>query len=140
MSSDNDDPFGIIGIAGTLRGAANGIANLCKPTQVTIDELLAAANEAHAAGQLMNKVGRVITKHPNYFGFETAKDVRHVYRTIEQLNNFSSQQVKEILENGVRSEGQTTGRSDGWITYTRADSVSASWRSTGGFIGFRGGR
>ncbi|MGF6905033.1 DUF6531 domain-containing protein [Paraburkholderia sp. GAS348] len=32
MSSDNDDPFGIIGIAGTLRGAVNGIANLCKPT------------------------------------------------------------------------------------------------------------
>ena len=32
MSSNNDDPFGIIGIAGTLRGAVNGIANLCKPT------------------------------------------------------------------------------------------------------------
>ncbi|MFM0635994.1 colicin E5-related ribonuclease [Paraburkholderia metrosideri] len=32
MSSDNDDPFGIIGIAGTIRTGVDAIAKLCKPT------------------------------------------------------------------------------------------------------------
>jgi YD repeat-containing protein len=115
-------------------------AEQCKPTQVTIDELLAAANEVHAAGQLMSKAGRAVTKHPNYFGFKTAEDVRQVYRTNEQLNNFASQQVKDILENGVRTEGEGGPLNQGWVTYTRSDDVAAAWTRTGEFIGFRGKR
>ncbi|MGF6898919.1 hypothetical protein [Paraburkholderia sp. GAS348] len=76
MSSDNDDPFGIIGIAGTLRGAVNGIANLCKPTQVTKDELQASANKPFANGQPMSAAGRAATKHPEYFGYKSAEDMR----------------------------------------------------------------
>ncbi|WP_211626012.1 hypothetical protein, partial [Paraburkholderia domus] len=114
-----------------------GIANLCKPTQVTKDELLAAANEAHAAGQLMSKAGRAVTKHPNYFGFKTAEDVRQVYRTNEQLNDFASKQVRGILETGVRMEGQSGRSPGGWVTYTRSDGVSSSWTRSGEFIGFR---
>ncbi|MGB8419960.1 DUF6531 domain-containing protein [Paraburkholderia sp.] len=140
VSSDNNDPFGVIGFAGALRGAVDGIAGLCKPTQVTIDELLAAANEAHAAGQLMSKAGRAVTKHPNYFGFKTAEDVRQVYRSNEQLNDFASKQVKDILENGVRREGDGGPTGQGWVTYTRSDGVGASWTRNGEWIGFRGKR
>jgi hypothetical protein len=32
-SSDNDDPFAIIGIAGTLRNGINEVAKLCRVTQ-----------------------------------------------------------------------------------------------------------
>ncbi|CAE6888834.1 hypothetical protein R69927_04694 [Paraburkholderia domus] len=32
ISSDNDDPFGIIGVAGTIRTGVDAISKLCKPT------------------------------------------------------------------------------------------------------------
>ncbi|MFM0166068.1 YD repeat-containing protein [Burkholderia sp. GAS332] len=32
ISSDNDDPFGIVGIAGTIRTGVDAISKLCKPT------------------------------------------------------------------------------------------------------------
>jgi YD repeat-containing protein len=90
----------------------------CKATQTTIDELQAAANETYATGQLMSKAGRAVTKHPDYFGFKSAQDLRQVYRTNEQLNNFASGQVKNILENGVRTEGEGGPANQGWVTYT----------------------
>lgn len=138
MSSDNDDPFGIIGIAGTLRGAVDGIANLCKPTQVTIDQLSAAADQPHVAGQPMSKAARAVTKHPDYFGFKTAEGVRQVYRPNEQLNDVASKQVKDMLENGVRTEGEGGPLNQGWVTCS--DDVAAAWTRAGEFIGFRGRR
>ncbi|CAE6837200.1 hypothetical protein [Paraburkholderia domus] len=137
MSSDNDDPFGIVGIAGTIRGAVGGIANLCKPTQVTKDELLAAANEAHAAGQLMSKAGRAATKHPEYFGFRSAEDLRQTYRTTDQLNQLASDAVRNALDNGVRTTGIGGRYADGWVTYTPPTGPSATFYSNGDFIGFR---
>jgi hypothetical protein len=112
----------------------------CKPTQVTIDEMLAAANEMHAAGQLMSKAGRAVTRHPSYFGFKTAEDVRQVYRTNEQLNDFASKQVRDMLETGVRMEGEGGAGNQGWTTYTRSDGSGASWTRNGEWIGFRGKR
>jgi YD repeat-containing protein len=110
----------------------------CKSTQATTDELMAAANEPHVAGQLISKAGRAATKHPDYFGFKSAEDLRQVYRTNEQLNDFASNQLKDILESGVRTEGPGPANGSGWVTYTRSDGVAASWRQDGGFIGFRG--
>jgi YD repeat-containing protein len=128
------DPLWKVGRDGIKPGAEAG---QCKATQVTVDELMAAANEVHAVGQLMSKAGRAVTKHPDYFGFKTAEDVRQVYRTNEQLNDFASKHVRDILETGVRTEGQTGRSPDGWVTYTRSDGVSSTWTRSGEFIGFR---
>lgn len=86
----------------------------------------------------MSKAGRAVTKRPNYSGFKNADDVGKVYRANEQLNDFASGQVKDMLENGVRTEGAGLPGSVGWVTYTRSDGVAASWRTDGGFIEFRG--
>ncbi|MFM0282543.1 hypothetical protein P0D75_31505, partial [Paraburkholderia sediminicola] len=58
----------------------------------------------------------------------------------EQLNDFASRQVKDMLENGVRTEGRTVGNSQGWVTYTRSDGIAVSFRQDGTFIGFRGNK
>jgi YD repeat-containing protein len=43
-------------------------------------------------------------------------------------------------EQAAQTNGNLVGRTEGWVTYTRSDGVSASWQSTGEFIGFRGSR
>ncbi|MFM0028369.1 DUF6531 domain-containing protein [Paraburkholderia madseniana] len=137
MSSDNDDPFGIVGIAGALRGAVDGIAGLCKPTQVTKDELLAAANKPFRDGQPMSAAGRAATKHPEYFGFRSGEDLRQTYRTTDQLNQLASDAVRNALDNGVRTTGIGGRYADGWVTYTPPTGPSATFYPNGDFIGFR---
>ena len=110
----------------------------CATTPAVIDQLSAAANEMHTAGQLISKAGRGVTKHPDYFGFKSTEEVRQVYRTNEQLNEFAGGQVVEILKKGVRTEGDGGPTGQGWVTYTKPDGVAASWTKNGEFIGFRG--
>lgn len=138
ISSDNDDPFGILGVAGTIRGWVNGVGGpQCKATQVSKDELLAAANKPFKEGQTVSAAGRAATKHPEYFGFNSAEDLRQVYRTTDQLNGLASNAVRNALENGVRTTGIGGRYKDGWVTYTPPTGPSASFYPNGDFIGFR---
>jgi len=137
LSSDNDDPFGILGVAGTIRGWVNKGAPQCKATQVSKDELLAAANKPFKEGQTMSAAGRAATKHPEYFGFNSAEDLRQTYRTTDQLNQLASDAVKNALDNGVRKTGIGGRYVDGWVTYTPPTGPSASFHPNGDFIGFR---
>jgi hypothetical protein len=137
ISSDNDDPFGILGVAGAVRGWVKGGAPQCKPTQVNKDELLAAANKPFKEGQTMSAAGRAATKHPEYFGFSTSEDLRQVYKTTDQLNQLASNAVRNALDNGVRTTGIGGRYTDGWVTYTPPTGPSASFYSNGNFIGFR---
>ena len=78
------------------------------------------------------------TKHPEYFGFNSTDELRAVYRTDAQLNEFASKNVNEILANGVRTSGASGRDPKGWVTYTLPDGRAASWTASGEFIGFRG--
>jgi hypothetical protein len=138
ISSDNDDPFGIIGVAGTIRGWVNGVGPQCRATQVSKDELLAAANSPFKDGQSMSAAGRAATKHPEYFGFNSAEDLRQVYRSTDQLNALASEAVKNALDNGVRMVGAGARYKDGWVTFTPSSGPAASFTPNGEFIGFRG--
>lgn len=88
-------------------------------------------------GKLTN-VGRAITKHPSYFGFESTEALMKVYRTPEALNKLGSSTLKDILRNGVKTTGAGGRYPNGWVTYTLPNGNAASWGLDGSFIGFRG--
>ncbi|HEX7910600.1 MAG TPA: DUF6531 domain-containing protein [Paraburkholderia sp.] len=139
ISSDNDDPFGVLALAGTIRGwVKGGDAPQCKATQLTNEELLAAANKPYKDGQPMSAAGRAATKHPEYFGFNSTEDLRQTYRTTDQLNQLASDAVRNALENGVRGTGINSRYQDGWVTYTPPTGPAVSFTPNGDLIGFRG--
>lgn len=96
------------------------------------------AAESQFKGQTVTNAGRATTKHPEYFGFGSAEELRAVYRTDAQLNALANTNVQEILSNGVRTTGAGGRYPSGWVTYTLPDGRAASWTSSGNFIGFRG--
>lgn len=139
VSSDNDDPFGIVGLAGTIRGwVKGGVGPQCKATQISKEELLADANKPFKDGQPISAAGRAATKHPEYFGFQSAEDLRQTYRTTDQLNQLASDAVQNALDNGVRTTGIGGRYQDGWVTFTPPTGPEVSFTPGGNFIGFRG--
>ena len=88
-------------------------------------------------GNLTN-AGRAVTKHPEYFGFESTEALMKVYRSPSALNNLGSSTLKDILRNGVRTTGAGGRYPNGWVTYTLPNGNAASWELDGTFIGFRG--
>jgi hypothetical protein len=109
MSSDNDDPFGIIGIAGTLRGAVNGIANLCKPTGLAdIDGIPS---------------GRKVSE---YIDITTGRSIRNI-KTDVGKGEFEA----NLRDSGYAQTLSSDGRSDifikGNLKYTIRDNSNAGY-------------
>lgn len=86
----------------------------------------------------MTNAGRAVTKHPQYFGFESTEALMKVYRIPGSLNNLGSSTLKDILRNGARTTGAGGRYPNGWTTYTLPNGNAASWGLDGTFIGFRG--
>ncbi|BDU10019.1 hypothetical protein PRtIB026_A44140 [Pseudomonas sp. RtIB026] len=96
------------------------------------------ATQPYTDGQLISHAGRAVTKHPEYFGFDSTEALRKTYRSDAQLNEVGSAAVDEILKGGTRSSGAGGRYPAGWVTYTLPDGRAASWEPGGKFIGFRG--
>ncbi len=88
-------------------------------------------------GNLTN-AGRAVTKHPQYFGFESMEALQKVYRSPEAINNLASSRLKDVLRNGTMTTGAGGRYPNGWVTYTLPNGNAASWGVDGSFIGFRG--
>jgi len=86
----------------------------------------------------LTNAGRAVTKHPQYFGFESTEALMKVYRIPGSLNNLGSSTLKDILRNGARTTGAGGRYPNGWTTYTLPNGNAASWGLDGTFIGFRG--
>ena len=86
----------------------------------------------------LTEAGRAVTKHPEYFGFESNEVLRQVYRSDAQINNLASGRLKEVLRRGTISTGAGGRYPNGWTTFTLPNGNAASWGSNGSFIGFRG--
>ncbi|WP_142685406.1 hypothetical protein [Chitinophaga polysaccharea] len=89
-------------------------------------------------GGRFTNAGRAVTKHPEYFGFESTEALMKVYRTPEAINNLASTTIKNILRNGAKSTGAGGRYPNGWVTFTLGNGNAASWGLDGIFIGFRG--
>jgi hypothetical protein len=89
--------------------------------------------------KLLTNVGRAVTKHPQYFGFESTEALMKVHKTPQALNNLGSSTLKNIIRNGVKTTGAGGRYPNGWVTYTLQSGNAASWGADGSFIGFRGG-
>ncbi|WP_208456377.1 hypothetical protein, partial [Burkholderia vietnamiensis] len=101
-------------------------------------DLASAANQPFKDGQAITNAGRSVTKHPEYFGFDSTQDLRQVYRSDAQLNELAANAVQDILQNGTKTTGAGGRYPNGWVTYTLPDGRAASWTTSGEFIGFRG--
>ncbi|WP_186195961.1 hypothetical protein [Burkholderia gladioli] len=101
-------------------------------------DLASAANQPFKDGQAITNAGRAVTKHPEYFGFDSTQDLRQVYRSDAQLNELAANAVQDILQNGIKTTGAGGRYPNGWVTYTLPDGRAASWATSGEFIGFRG--
>ncbi|NYH18108.1 DUF6531 domain-containing protein [Paraburkholderia bryophila] len=127
MSSDNDDPFGIVGMAGAIRGAIGGIASQCKPTQLTVEQLIADATGAQNDTGL-SKLARAWDKHSgrenDFYPSLTGN--------IEQKNSSTEQWARSLLEN------PTTVRNDlsrGGFEYRAPDGTGMRFEADGRFVG-----
>ncbi|MBK9377107.1 MAG: hypothetical protein IPM86_02005 [Saprospiraceae bacterium] len=85
----------------------------------------------------MTNAGRAVTKHPQYFGFESMGSSK-VYRSPEAINNLASSRLKDVLRYGTMTTGAGGLYPNGWVTYTLPNGNAASWGLDGSFIGFRG--
>ncbi|MFM0673829.1 DUF6531 domain-containing protein [Paraburkholderia sediminicola] len=127
MSSNHDDPFGIVGLAGAIRGAVGGMASQCKPTQLTTDQLIAEATTAQNSTGL-SKLARAWDKHsgrePDFYPALSGN--------VDAKNATTEAWLRNLMEN------PTTVRSDlgrGGIEYRAPDGTGARWNSGGGFSG-----
>lgn len=118
-----------------LNGGSDGQASA---SNGNISDLEHAANDLFKDGQAITNAGRAATKHPEYFGFDSAQDMRQTFRSDTQLNELASQAVQEILQRGTKTIGAGGRYPNGWVTYTLPDGRAASWTISGEFIGFRG--
>ncbi|MHA6882336.1 hemagglutinin repeat-containing protein, partial [Ralstonia pseudosolanacearum] len=115
-----------------------GDGMILHPINVSPEVLSVTAQQPFKEGQLITNAGRAVTKHPEYFGFDSTQELRKVYRTDTQLNELAANSIREILRDGVRTTGAGGRYPNGWVTYTLPDGRAASWASSGDFIGFRG--
>lgn len=86
----------------------------------------------------LTNAGRAVTKHPQYFGFESTEALMKAHNTPAALNKLGAQSLKNILRNGTKTTGAGGRYPNGWVTYTLKNGNAASWTSDGIFIGFRG--
>jgi len=128
--------------AGIGSWSASGVGAVAQETATgakeTTDSLLASALSPFKDGQAITSAGRAVTKHPEYFGFDSTQELRQVYRSDAQLNDLAEKSVQDILENGVKTTGAGGRYPNGWVTYSLPDGRAASWSASGDFIGFRG--
>ncbi|MBW3518531.1 RHS repeat-associated core domain-containing protein [Flavobacterium sp. NKUCC04_CG] len=126
--------YAVSGGNGTVRNAGGRIA-----AKGGFDAVGAFKNaiSPFKGGNLTN-AGRAVTKHPQYFGFESTEALMKVYRTPGSLNNLGSSTLKDILRNGATTTGAGGRYPNGWTTYTLPNGNAASWGLDGTFIGFRG--
>ena len=89
-------------------------------------------------GGSLTNIGRAVTKHPQYFGFESTEALMKVFRNPNAINKLGSDMVKDILRNGGKSTGAGGRYPQGWVTFTLPNGNAASWSVDGVFIGFRG--
>ncbi|UKB85668.1 type IV secretion protein Rhs [Chryseobacterium sp. MEBOG06] len=89
-------------------------------------------------GGFLTNAGRAVTKHPQYFGFESTEALMKVYRSPQALNKLGAATIKDVLRNGVKTSGAGGRYPDGWVTFTLSNGSAASWTADGIFIGFRG--
>lgn len=89
-------------------------------------------------GRNLTNAGRAVTKHPQYFGFESMEALQKVFRSPEEINNLASSRLKDVLRNGNMTTGAGGRYPNGWVTYTLPNGNAASWGLDGSFIGFRG--
>jgi RHS repeat-associated protein len=101
---------------------------------------LNSANLPIKSSSTLTHAGRAVTKHPQYFGFESIEDLTKVYRSPEALNKLASSTIQNILENGVKTTGAGGRYPNGWVTYSLPNGNGASWNADGTFIGFRGAK
>jgi filamentous hemagglutinin len=87
---------------------------------------------------MINKAGRGVTKHPEYFGFCDLASLQKVHNTPEKLNALAVESLKDIIRNGSVTTGAGGRYPNGWITITLPDGRAASWNADGTWIGFRG--
>ncbi|MFO6296943.1 hemagglutinin repeat-containing protein [Rahnella selenatireducens] len=107
-------------------------------SQAKINNLLNSALQPFKEGQNLTNAGRAVTKHPEYFGFESTEDLRKSYRSDAQLNKLAEESIQGILKGGTMTSGAGGRYPEGWVTYTLPDGRAASWSISGNFIGFRG--
>ena len=91
-------------------------------------------------GGSLTNAGRAVTKHPQYFGFESFEALQKIYRSTKAINDLASSRLKDILRNGTMTTGAGGRYPNGWVTYTLPNGNAASWELNGSFIGFRGVR
>ncbi|MCT7329680.1 VENN motif pre-toxin domain-containing protein, partial [Ralstonia mojiangensis] len=115
-----------------------GDGMILHPVKSSPENLLAAAQQPFKEGQLITNAGRAVTKHPEYFGFDSTQELRKIYRSDAELNELANSTLQDVLKNGVRTTGAGGRYPSGWVTYTLPDGRAASWTSSGDFIGFRG--
>ncbi|ATL75973.1 hypothetical protein IQ37_12640 [Chryseobacterium piperi] len=127
----NDEWKEIKPFAGTVPIGPAGSFNILKLKS------LKSALSLFKGGKLTN-AGRAVTKHPEYFGFESTEALMKVFRSPSAINNLGATTVKNILRNGVRTTGSGGRYPQGWVTYTLPNGNAASWTVDGIFIGFRG--
>ncbi len=118
-------------------GSSGGLEWLAGPAGPEA-KLLFKSGISQLKKTLLSNAGRATTKHPEYFGFESAEALMKVYNSPQALNKLGSESLKNILRNGVRTTGAGGRFPEGWVTYTLKNGNAASWRSSGEFIGFRG--
>ncbi|CAD14589.1 hemagglutinin repeat-containing protein [Ralstonia pseudosolanacearum] len=115
-----------------------GDGMILHPIKISPEVLSVTAQQPYKEGQLITNAGRAVTKHPEYFGFDSTQELRKVYRTDTQLNELAANSIREILRDGARTTGSGGRYPNGWVTYTLPDGRAASWGASGDFIGFRG--
>ena len=89
-------------------------------------------------GGSLTNIGRAVTKHPQYFGFESTEALMKAFRSPSAINKLGSSMIKDIIRNGVKTTGSGGRYPNGWVTYTLPNGNAASWTIDGVFIGFRG--
>ncbi|MFT3777552.1 MAG: hypothetical protein QM772_04600 [Ottowia sp.] len=127
--------------AGGRNAQRGGIGSENRGPGVPEVQALAQAADTPLNGvSMLTVAGRATTKHPEYFGFDSAEMLRAVYRTEQDLNLLAQRNIAEILTSGVRTTGAGGRYPSGWVTYTLPDGRAASWHANGDFIGFRGAK
>ncbi|MER0043923.1 hypothetical protein [Pseudomonas sp. MGal98] len=125
-------------VAQGVGGAIGVIAGKILSGAAVSNSFLAAALAPFKEGQVISSAGRGVTKHPEYFGFNSTQELRQVYRSDTQINDLAAKAIQEILESGAKTTGAGGRYPNGWVTYTLPDGRAASWSASGEFIGFRG--
>lgn len=135
----NNDGFAMKGLGPVPQGGAGALEFIGPGSGFKIVTAYKNAISLFKGNKLLTNVGRAVTKHPQYFGFESTEALMKVHRTPQALNNLGSSTLKNIIRNGAKTTGAGGRYPNGWVTYTLQNGNAASWGADGAFIGFRGG-